>query len=181
MKQMTKYEAEQLLGLSGSYMLKDIQKARAEMSKLHHPDQGGDQELMKKINIASSELTKLFKDNRGGTVTCSVDESSFMSSIFNMPSASSAESNPTYNSNPAPSTDINNQFVGLDWNNLFRDFIANSDTAPQQTYQTPISTSQPSSQIPFTNTTNEDEEPEISTLSDIFNFCRDEYRKRNDK
>lgn len=59
--EMTKTEAEQLLGLSGSYSKKDLNNAYREKVKTAHPDMGGDNELMARINKANSYLKGFFK------------------------------------------------------------------------------------------------------------------------
>jgi hypothetical protein len=49
-------EAEGILGLSGEYDPADVKKAYRHMSKIHHPDKGGDNEMMKKVNAAWKTL-----------------------------------------------------------------------------------------------------------------------------
>ncbi len=68
---MTKPEAEKLFSLSGGYEATDVKKAYKTMSSKHHPDKGGDVEMMKSINKAWD----LLKGNsKGGTTEYNREE-----------------------------------------------------------------------------------------------------------
>ena len=77
MTEMTKYAAEHLLGLTGSYNKLDLNQAFREKVRKYHPDlaaaHGEDPivagELMTQINEAKSYLEPMFEHNE--TITCS--------------------------------------------------------------------------------------------------------------
>lgn len=64
------YEAEQILGLTGTYTLKDMQAAYRQKIKHAHPDVGGSAEEAAKINAAKETLEPLFAGNESRVVTC---------------------------------------------------------------------------------------------------------------
>lgn len=70
---MTKYKAEQLLGLEGTYDYKAFSKAYRSAVKVNHPDMGGDADKMIEINAAKKYL-ECFFDDKNATVTCSTSE-----------------------------------------------------------------------------------------------------------
>jgi curved DNA-binding protein CbpA len=53
---MTLPLAKEVLGLSGTYTADDVKKAYQVASNKHHPDKGGDVEMMKKVNVAYKML-----------------------------------------------------------------------------------------------------------------------------
>ena len=56
--EMSSSEAEQILGLSGSYSAAQVKSSYRKMSLKHHPDRGGSTEMMKKVNAAYEMLKK---------------------------------------------------------------------------------------------------------------------------
>lgn len=70
MKTLTKYQAEKLLGISGSYTYKELQKAYRHAVKENHPDVGGSAEKMIKVNAAHELLEKFFVGDKQKTVFC---------------------------------------------------------------------------------------------------------------
>ena len=56
LKEMSDIEAEQILGVKRGDP--NIRKAWVKLASLHHPDRGGDVEMMKKINAARDVLEK---------------------------------------------------------------------------------------------------------------------------
>jgi curved DNA-binding protein CbpA len=46
-----------ILGVSKTSSQEEIKKKYRELSKMHHPDKGGDEEMFKKINEAYSTLS----------------------------------------------------------------------------------------------------------------------------
>lgn len=71
---MTRYEAEALLGLTGSYSYKDYQKAYRIVVKQNHPDMGGDAATMVKINQAKDTLEYYFGDDKSQVFTCATSQ-----------------------------------------------------------------------------------------------------------
>jgi curved DNA-binding protein CbpA len=53
---MTLPLAKEVLGLTGAYTSDDVKKAYQLASNKHHPDKGGDVEVMKKVNVAYQML-----------------------------------------------------------------------------------------------------------------------------
>ena len=53
---MTTSLAKEVLGLTGAYTADDVKKAYQTASNKHHPDKGGDVEMMKKVNVAYKML-----------------------------------------------------------------------------------------------------------------------------
>ncbi len=70
--ELTKQESESLFSLSGGYAAADVKLAYKKMSMLHHPDKGGDVEMMKKVNAAWKTLKGNTKS--GGTDTYNAEE-----------------------------------------------------------------------------------------------------------
>lgn len=66
----SKEEAEQILGLTGSYTLKDMQAAYRQKIRRAHPDVGGSVEEATRINAAKEILESLFAANKDRVVTC---------------------------------------------------------------------------------------------------------------
>jgi len=66
--EMSKAEAQTVLGLSGAYTVDDVKIAYKKASIKHHPDKGGDVETMKKVNVAYDLLK-----NSTGSVSGNVD------------------------------------------------------------------------------------------------------------
>jgi len=60
--EMSASEAEQILGLSGSYSAAQVKSSYKKMSLKHHPDKGGSTEMMKKVNAAYFE-NRLYSDS----------------------------------------------------------------------------------------------------------------------
>ena len=74
---MTLPLAKEVLGLTGAYTADDVKKAYQTASNKHHPDKGGDVEMMKKVNVAYRMLKKT-----SGTGTSSVgDHNKFWADI----------------------------------------------------------------------------------------------------
>lgn len=73
---MTKYKAEKVLELSGSYTFKDLTSAYRKAVKANHPDMGGSEEKMIEVNAAKSYLDGFFSDDKNATVTCSSTDTS---------------------------------------------------------------------------------------------------------
>lgn len=71
---MTKYQAEHLLGLTGTYTHAQFNKAYRKQVKLNHPDLGGDPDKMVQINNAKSYIEGLFNKTKAKTITCDVHE-----------------------------------------------------------------------------------------------------------
>lgn len=71
---MTRYEAESLLGLTGSYSYQDYQKAFKEAVKRNHPDMGGDAATMVKVNAAKDAILYYFGDDKSQVLTCAVSQ-----------------------------------------------------------------------------------------------------------
>lgn len=66
---MTLPLAKEVLGLTGAYTADDVKKAYQTASNKHHPDKGGDVEMMKKVNVAY----KMLKSTSGVSGTGGVD------------------------------------------------------------------------------------------------------------
>jgi len=62
--ELTKQESEVLFSLTGDYSAADVKLAYKKMSMIHHPDKGGDVEVMKKVNAAWKTLKG---ETKGGT------------------------------------------------------------------------------------------------------------------
>lgn len=73
-QQMSKYQAEQTLGLKGSYTFKDLKTAHRKMALSCHPDQGGKDEDMVKVNQAHDVLKKQFVNNKDATIPCATKD-----------------------------------------------------------------------------------------------------------
>ena len=69
--ELTKQESESLFGLAGGYTPTEVKTAYKKMSMLHHPDKGGDLEMMKKVNAAWKALKG---ETKGGTDTYNAEE-----------------------------------------------------------------------------------------------------------
>ena len=69
--ELTKQESESLFGLAGGYTPTEVKTAYKKMSMLHHPDKGGDVEMMKKVNAAWKTLKG---ETKGGTDTYNAAE-----------------------------------------------------------------------------------------------------------
>ena len=75
---MSKYEAEHVLGLTGSYTRADVRKAQGKLSKAFHPDvaerhgmtKEQAQERMLAVNNAFKVLMTLFADDPKRVVAC---------------------------------------------------------------------------------------------------------------
>lgn len=72
--EMTRYEAETLLELSGSYSYRRYQKAYRISVKQNHPDMGGDAATMVKINQAKDTIEYYFGDDRSQVFTCATSQ-----------------------------------------------------------------------------------------------------------
>ena len=70
MTDMTKYEAERVMGLEGSYMLSDLKKAYRKLVKTNHPDAGGSEEQMIALNKAYEKLEDLFGNDKSKIFSC---------------------------------------------------------------------------------------------------------------
>lgn len=70
---MTKYVAEKVLGLTGTYTYKDFQKAYRTAVKTNHPDAGGNTDAMVEINAAKDYLEDFFED-KNATVKASATD-----------------------------------------------------------------------------------------------------------
>lgn len=70
---MTKYKAEKLLGLTGTYDYKAFTKAYRDAVKINHPDMGGSEDKMVDINAAKAYLETYFED-KSAAVTCSTTD-----------------------------------------------------------------------------------------------------------
>lgn len=66
--EMTKQEALTTLGLSGAFTSDDVKLAYKKASAKHHPDKGGDVEMMKKVNVAYDLLK-----NTTGSASSKID------------------------------------------------------------------------------------------------------------
>lgn len=90
---MTKYKAEQLLGLTGSYDFKSYTKAYRAAVKKNHPDMGGSADAMIAINAAKAYLATYFEDDKDAVITCSkTDTVSAKENAHSAYSASTAHS-----------------------------------------------------------------------------------------
>ena len=93
MKQdMTKYEAEQVLGLKGAYSYKDTVKAYREKVKVCHPDVGGSAEDMVKVNKAKDYMDKLFAGNKNAVMNCDSTPKASTSSTYTYTSTAQSTS-----------------------------------------------------------------------------------------
>lgn len=88
---MTKYKAEQVLGLSGSYDFKVYTKAYRAAVKKNHPDMGGSPEKMIEVNAAKEYLATYFEDDKSAVITCSVSDSFASTTTSSTASTSSSE------------------------------------------------------------------------------------------
>ena len=66
---MTFDQAREILDLTGGFTPEDVKLAYKKMSAKHHPDKGGDVEMMKKVNLAYD----LLKSKSGGAIKNTVD------------------------------------------------------------------------------------------------------------
>lgn len=67
---MDKSQAEQILGLKGAYTQKDLARAYRKKVKLCHPDVGGTDDEMARVNLAEEYLYNLFEKNGAAILTC---------------------------------------------------------------------------------------------------------------
>lgn len=68
---ITKYKAEQILELSGSYTEKALNKAYRDKVMTCHPDAGGNGEEMVQVNAAKAYLLTFFIDDSNRVIECS--------------------------------------------------------------------------------------------------------------
>lgn len=54
-----------VLGLSRAATADDIRRARRDLAKLHHPDTGGDAEMMRQVNAAAGQALHALQDTAG--------------------------------------------------------------------------------------------------------------------
>ena len=73
-KVMTKYQAEQILGLSGTYTFEELNKAYRTKVTECHPDVGGSQDEMINVNLAKNYLSTYFDGDKSAKVTCSTTD-----------------------------------------------------------------------------------------------------------
>ena len=75
LQEMNELEAEQILGIRRGDP--NLQAAYRKLAMQHHPDRGGDEEMMKKINIAKEILTSPpeFEPDRGPVYPPAYDSS----------------------------------------------------------------------------------------------------------
>lgn len=71
---MTKYEAEKLLGLKKAYVYSDVTKQYRKMVKKYHPDAGGSEDDMIKINEAKTYMDKMFAGNKNAVFNADVSD-----------------------------------------------------------------------------------------------------------
>lgn len=71
---MTKYKAEQLLGLDQVYSVNDLNANYRQAVRDNHPDAGGDAEKMVEINAAKDYLSSFFADDKNARVEPSKSE-----------------------------------------------------------------------------------------------------------
>lgn len=67
---ISKEEAERVLGLTGSYTAKDLNRAYRKVISTAHPDAGGDQEYAVRVNAAKETLTSLFREDKDAVIEC---------------------------------------------------------------------------------------------------------------
>lgn len=69
-KNMTRGEAETILGMKGAYVYKDVIKAYRIKVKTCHPDAGGSTDDMIAVNAAKSYMDDLFANNKNAVYNC---------------------------------------------------------------------------------------------------------------
>lgn len=104
---MTKYKAEQLLGLTGSYDFKAYTKAYRAAVKENHPDMGGSEDKMIEINAAKEYLATYFEDDKDAVITCSKSDTASAGSTSHA-SANATSNHSAYNDFAA---DVRNQYA----------------------------------------------------------------------
>lgn len=71
---LTRFEAESLLELTGSYSYKDFQKAYRAAVKVNHPDMGGDAATMVRVNQAKETIEYYFGDDKSQVLICATSQ-----------------------------------------------------------------------------------------------------------
>lgn len=79
---MSRYEAEQLLGLSGTYDYKQCQKAIRAAIKANHPDLGGDAAIMVRVVAAKEAMAYYFGDDKSQVMTAATEDEAPQESFF---------------------------------------------------------------------------------------------------
>lgn len=119
---MTKYKAEQVLGLAGTYDIKSLSRAYRKAVKENHPDMGGSEEKMIEVNAAKEYLDTYFDTDESATVTCSTHETyeakATTSSGYSHGGYDSQSYGYAHESSYAEAEDSSDQ-----WSDAFNDFV----------------------------------------------------------
>lgn len=135
---MARIDAEFFLGLSGSYDYKAFRTAVREATKKHHPDAGGDAEMMKRVNAAKDTLEYYFADDKTAVFTAATDaqesdeefyrnEEAARQAAREADKAEEAEKAKEEKAATAPADDAGSSWTSADWDNFWQ--AANSTPA----------------------------------------------------